>query len=98
MLASNTNSDFNIQRARHNWIIPFNCELLKVLLEQQQIEASDICFDCDHKCKDFVKKVFLLALEDQTKNLAPSTLAKFGRDLIRLQTKNKAGIKKPEHN
>lgn len=80
-----TSNVFTIQTLNHNWVIPYNCELLKVLLEQQKIKASDLCFDCNNQCKDFVKKIFLLALEDETKHHLPSMLAEFGRDLIKLQ-------------
>ena len=84
-LSNKSSTAFTIQTTHHHWVIPNNCELLKALLEQQKIKASDIYFDCDGQCKDFVKRVFLLALEDETKNNIPSMLAEFGRDLIKLQ-------------
>jgi len=79
------NSAFTIKTINQNWVIPYNCELLKALVEQQQIKAKDICFENNDQCKSFVKQVFLLALEDETKNQVPSMLAKLGRDLLQLQ-------------
>ena len=74
-----------IETKAQQWVIPHNCELLKALIHQQKINASDLEFRSSFECKHFIKNLFLLALEDETKNHSPSMLAEFGRDLIKLQ-------------
>jgi len=73
---------FYIQTKKESWIIPHDCEFLKALLEHQKLNAIDLKFRSNTECKDFIKQVFLMALEDETKNNTPSYLAKLGRDLI----------------
>ena len=86
LISQNTNeysqNNFVIHTHQHNWVIPHNCELLKAIIEQQKLTAKDLIFLSDHECKHFIKQVFLMALEDETKNNAPSKLAKLGRELV----------------
>jgi len=80
------NSDFVIQTSQHYWTIPHNCSLLKLLIEQQNIQVSDLLFESSRDCHDFIKTLFLMALEDECQTQQPSTLADFARKLMKAQT------------
>jgi len=67
----------------NKWVIPYNCELLKVLLQSQNIRADELYFQSSDQCHSFVKRVFLLALEDEHRTGKSSGLAQFGRDLVK---------------
>lgn len=76
------NSDFVIKTHKDSWVIPKNTELLKLLLAEQNIKASDLAFDSEQQYQGFTKNLFLLALKDEYTTNKPSTLAKLGRQLI----------------
>jgi len=80
-----TNSNtFHIQTKKESWIIPHDCELLKALLKHQKLHAADFQFESNTECQNFIKQLFLMALEDETRNQMPSKLASLGRDLINI--------------
>jgi len=79
--SSNT---FHIQTKKESWVIPHDCEFLKALLKHQNLDARDLQFTSNIECKNFIRQLFLMALEDETKNHTPSNLAKLGRDLINI--------------
>jgi len=78
-------NQFTIQTKMQNWIVPYNCELVKALVKHQNLKASDLIFTSKSECKLFIKSLFLLALEDETLNNKPSNLAKLGQELISMQ-------------
>ena len=75
-------SDFVIETDRSCWIIPRDCELLKRLLEVQDIKAADLCFTSSAQCQCFIKQLFLLALQDQARSNSFSPLAELARELV----------------
>ncbi|MEM7360166.1 MAG: hypothetical protein AAF431_13780 [Pseudomonadota bacterium] len=77
---------FVLETRTQQWVIPESCELLKMLLNQQNIHPQDLRFHSDNQCKRFIKKLFLLAIEDERRTHSPSSLARFGRELIRQTT------------
>lgn len=76
------NTTVAIHTQQDNWVIPHNCELLKAVIELQQLKATDLIFVSEVECKNFIKQLFLMALEDETRNKTPSKLAQLGRELI----------------
>lgn len=74
-----------IKTADQHWIIPFDCELLKAILKHQKLTAKNLKFSSKFESKDFIQKLFLLALEDQITNQAQSELATLGRELMVIQ-------------
>lgn len=87
-------NEFSVHTQYGHWVIPHNCELLKALLRSQKLNADDINFESPSECKHFIKHLFLLALEDETKNHEPSSLASFARELMRIQ---KSNINRAQH-
>lgn len=92
-LAVNNLAGFVLLTRTQQWVIPENCELLKMLLEQQNIHPEDLLFPSATQCKGFIQKLFLLAIEDEQKNQRPSPLASFGRQLM--QHKNHTESRTP---
>lgn len=78
-----TASDFVIQTRINHWVIPYNCEILKALLLEQNIHASDLRFKSASQCQSFIKRLFLLAAEDECRHRMPSRIATLARELIR---------------
>jgi len=78
-----TASDFVIQTQMNHWVIPYNCEILKALLLEQNIHASDLRFKSASQCQGFIKRLFLLAAEDECRHRMPSKIATLARELIR---------------
>ena len=76
-------SDFVIQPRMNHWVIPYNCEILKALLLEQNIHASDLRFKSASQCQGFIKRLFLLAAEDECRHRMPSKIATLARELIR---------------
>ena len=76
-------SELIIQTRKQQWIIPNSAIIMKALLQDQAIKPKDLLFDCDNDCQSFIKKLLLLALEDEYKNHQPSPMAKLARALIR---------------
>ena len=76
--------DVEVRTANQCWVIPFNCKILKALLAEKNIRAGDLRFSSDLQCHEFIKRLFLLAAEDECCNRAPSELAGLARDLIGL--------------
>lgn len=74
-------SKFVIQTRCEKWVIPQNCELLKLLITQQNLHADDLVFLSEKHGHCFIRRLFLLALEDEHKNSSPSSLANFAREL-----------------
>lgn len=64
------------------WVIPCQCELVKLLIEHQKLEADALQFDTSSQCHEFIRQLFLLALEDEVKNYRPSSLANFARHTL----------------
>ena len=80
---SMTAPDFVIQTKMNHWVIPYNCEILKALLLEQNIHASDLRFKSASQCQGFIKRLFLLAAEDECRHRMPSKIATLARELIR---------------
>ncbi len=78
-----TVSDFVIQTQMNHWVIPYNCEILKALVLEQNIRASDLRFKSASQCQCFIKRLFLLAAQDECRHRMPSKLATLARELVR---------------
>lgn len=76
-------SQLIIKTQRQKWVIPNSAIIMKALVQDQRIKPNDLQFACDGDCQTFIKKLLLLALEDEYKNDQPSPLAELARDLIR---------------
>ena len=64
------------------WVIPFNCEIFKALLLEQNIHAADLLFNSESQCHGFIKRLFLLAAQDECRHRSPSQIATLARELI----------------
>jgi len=82
------NNQLKINTKDEHWVIPWNCELLKAILEHQNLTAKNLRFSSMDECNNFIKQLFLLALEDQMANHIPSELAILGRELMTIQQSN----------
>lgn len=76
---SNQSSEMIIPTHDECWVVPHNCDLVKLLLKQQALCASDLHFSNKQQFQSFIRKLFLLALQDEYQTEAPSPLAKFAR-------------------
>ena len=59
------NSVVEITTDAKRWVVPHNCEYLKLLIRQENLAAADLRFANRNDCKGFVRQLFLLALEDE---------------------------------
>ncbi len=80
--ASRRRGDVVIRTATNRWVIPYNCHILKSLLAEKNIQAADLQFSSEPQCHDFIKRLLLLAAEDECCNQTPSQLAELARGLI----------------
>lgn len=64
------------------WVIPEHFEYVKLMIVQQQLRASDLCFASDEECRCFARRLSLMALADECKHQAPSIIAELSRRLI----------------
>jgi len=78
-------SDVVIRTQANRWVIPYNCEILKALLLEQNIHAADLQFNSESQCHGFIKRLLLLAAQDECRHCSPSHIAAFARDLINHQ-------------
>lgn len=78
-------TDFVVRTQSERWVIPFNCEVLKALLNQQQLKATDLQFSSERQCQGFIRKLLLLAAQDECRHRSPSDLAILARELINQQ-------------
>lgn len=74
-----------INTAQEQWVVPHNCEYLKLLIQQENLRAADLKFATRTDCQGFIRQLFLLALQDEYRSSVPSTLASFARELARQQ-------------
>lgn len=84
---SQCQSVVRISTKRNQWVVPHNCEYLKLLIEQEKLNATDLRFSTPSDCQGFIRQLFLLALEDEHKNVSPSPLASFARALAKYNLK-----------
>jgi len=75
-------SELVIQTSKQQWVIPHSANIMKALLQDQAITPTDLYFNCNSDCQLFIKKLLVLALEDEYKNKQPSPIAKLARALI----------------
>ena len=80
--ANELSADFVICTREQRWVIPYNCEILKALIEQQRLSASDLRFSSGQQCQGFIKRLLILAAQDECRHSLPSELAAFARELI----------------
>jgi hypothetical protein len=78
-----SSSVVKISTGRNQWLVPNNCEYLKLLITQEKLSATDLRFANSRDCNGFIRQLFLLALEDEQKNVTPSCLAVFARALAK---------------
>lgn len=76
-------SDVIISTSTDRWVIPCNCQVLKALLAEKNIQANDLRFNSDLQCHKFIQRLLLLAAQDECRNQAPSQLAELARFLIK---------------
>jgi len=76
-----------INTTTDRWVIPYSCNVFKAVLVEQNIGACDLRFSSDSQCHEFIKRVLLLATEDECCMQAPSDLAHLARDLISVQNR-----------
>ncbi|MFT5572917.1 MAG: hypothetical protein ACI9FR_001841 [Cryomorphaceae bacterium] len=86
----NSSSVVEISTRANHWLVPHNCEYLKLLITQEKLTAADLEFANQRDCKGFIRQLFLLALEDEQKNVIPSSLAVFARALAKHNLKQTA--------
>jgi len=77
-----TPSDVVIRTQTHRWVIPYNCEILKALLHEQDIKAGDLKFISESQCHHLIKQLLLLAVQDECRHCCPSQIATLARELI----------------
>lgn len=75
-------SDVVLQTQTHRWVIPYNCEILKALITEQNIKAQDLQFCSIQQCQHFIKRLLLLAASDECKHCEPSGIAILAREMI----------------
>ena len=75
-------TDFVIRTQTSRWVIPYNCEILKALLIEQNIQALDLQFSSHSQCHRFIKRLLLLATQDECRHCSPSQIATLARELI----------------
>jgi hypothetical protein len=83
--SSVTASNFIVPTLTNRWIIPYNCEILKALLFEQNIHAGDLQFSSPADCHGFIKRLLLLAVQDECRHCSPSQIATLARELIYYQ-------------
>ena len=64
------------------WVVPESVELVKFMIEHDQLRAGDIYFDSHHECQCLVRQLSLLALKDECAHHAPSVIAELSRKII----------------
>ncbi len=69
-----------------DWVVPEHFEIVKLMISQRQLHASDLRFDTSTDCQNFTKRLALLALADECKNNAPSIIALLSRRLVALNS------------
>lgn len=79
-------TDVEICTDSKRWVIPYNCVILKALLAEKNIQAHDLRFASDWQCHEFIRRMFLLAAEDECQHKLPSELASLARELIGINT------------
>lgn len=88
-------SEFIVPTKTECWVLPCNCELIKLLFEKQRLTSSDLSFDSQEQYQCFIRTLFLLALQDECLNHTPSPLATFARTLIKHPTNKRNWTKLP---
>ena len=78
-------SEVVIRTQANRWVIPYSCEILKALLVEQNIHATDLQFNSESQCRGFIKRLLLLAAQDECRHCSPSDIARFARELINHQ-------------
>jgi len=64
------------------WVVPECAEVVKVMILNQQLKASRLCFESHKECQYFVRRLSLLALKDECENQLPSIIADFSRKIV----------------
>lgn len=87
---SNKQAELTFRTQQECWVVPCQCELVKMLIQHQKLDAGALCFDSPGQCQEFIRQLFLLALEDEVKNYHPSVIANFARHTMVHHVGNKA--------
>ena len=64
------------------WVVPESVELVKFMIEHDQLRAGNLYFDSYHECQCLVRKLSLLALKDECTQHVPSVIAELSRKII----------------
>ncbi|WP_147251029.1 hypothetical protein [Arenicella xantha] len=86
-LHSQKRSELVFRTRRDCWVIPCQCELVKLLIQHQKLDANALCFDSGSQCREFIRQLFLLALEDEVRTFQPSSIAEFARSTLKLNSR-----------
>lgn len=68
------------------WVVPCQRELVKALIRHESVCVRSLCFDSPQACRDLLRSLFLLALEDEVQTEQPSSLAQFARDAMQFHS------------
>lgn len=77
-----TSKQLVLQTQQSKWVIPNTVTMMKCLVEEQNIDPLELSFSSWQECQHLIKQLLLLALEDEYKNVKPSPLGKFARELM----------------
>lgn len=77
-----TVSELVLHTRSHRWVIPFDCEILKAIMAEKNINAADLKFASQRQCQCLIKQLLILAATDECRHCAPSKIAVLARDLI----------------
>ena len=86
--ASPNRPDVVLQIDGHRWVIPYNGEILKSLISEQNITAQDLQFGSYRQCQRFIRRLLLLAAADECRHCRPSVIAALARDIILYRAPN----------
>ncbi len=65
------------------WVVPESVEIVKLMIAQKQLRASDLRFSSLKECQGFTRRLSLLALKDEVSHRAPSVIAELSRRLVK---------------
>lgn len=74
-----------IQTHRNRWVVPLNPKLIKLLIAENILNANDLWFDSSADRQKFIRRMLLLAVQDEWQSHCPSSLGQLARELIQNQ-------------
>jgi len=71
------------------WVVPESVEIVKLIIAQKELRASDLCFNSRKECQGFTRRLSLLALKDEVLYHTPSIIAELSRRLVKQNSQSK---------